>query len=70
MKKHQKQACCKEKTNELRSIDSEFFPYNMPVCFGTGYANIVKEAGLMSQPRFLNYFSFSSLKSISSAVTC
>ena len=43
MTKHLKQACCKEKTNELRRIDSEFFEFtDMPVCFGTrlcGYRN-------------------------------
>ncbi len=36
MTKYPKQACCKEKANELRSIDSEFFEFtDMPVCFGT-----------------------------------
>ncbi len=43
MTKHPKQACCKEKPNELRSIDSKVFELtDMPVCFGTrlcGYRN-------------------------------
>ena len=34
--KHPKQACCKEKTNELRRIDSDVFEFtDMPVCFET-----------------------------------
>ena len=34
--KHNKRACCKEKTNELRSNDSEVCELTgMPVCFGT-----------------------------------
>ena len=41
--KQLKQACCKEKTNELRSKNSEAFEFtDMPVCFGTrlcGYRN-------------------------------
>ena len=36
MTKHQKQARCKEKPNELRRIDLEVFEFTgMPVCFGT-----------------------------------
>ena len=55
MTKHLKQACCKEKTNELRSKNSEVFEFtDMPVCFGTRlYGYIYKEAGLMSQPLFM-----------------
>ena len=56
MTKHQKQACCKEKLNELRSIDSEVL--NLQACLFVlepNYSNIEIEAGLMSQPLFIIY---------------
>ena len=57
--KHLKQACCKRKTNELRRIDSEVFGFtDMLVYFGTDYADIKIEAGLMSQPLFLQHIPF------------